>query len=184
MFSQRVLEEKYQINGTIYYKIYYGDSLVAADTHDTLRVWTLQGNLMWWQYPLHACITCVALQGFQIAVGTEDGSVYILYCDTEKMEIEELNKLECLCNSRIDQIRFLLDEGDGITRCMLFQPNKVSIFERKFDTIKTYKEKLPKAIDVPGKNFYHLDAIQKAEDPSKYLLFGINKKKMQSQYDL
>jgi len=39
---------------------------------------------MWWQYPLHACITCVALQGFQIVVGT------VLYCDTKKMKIEEL----------------------------------------------------------------------------------------------
>jgi hypothetical protein len=171
MFSHRVLEEKYQIDGTIYYKIYYGDSLVAADTGTTLRVWTLQGDLMSCQDHSYPDITCVALQGFQIAVGTEDGSVYILYCDTKKMEIEELNKLECPC---VSQIRFLLDEGDGITRCMLFQPNKVSIFEWKFDTIKTYKEMLPKAIDVPGENFYHLDAIQKAEDPSEYLLFGIN----------
>lgn len=132
MFSQRVLEEKYPIDGTIYNKIYYGDSLVAADTDDTLRVWTLQGDLMWWQYPLVPLkdyITCVALKGFQIAVGTIDESVYILYCDTKNMKIEELNKLECPCNSRIDQIRFLHDEVDVITRCMFFQPNKVSIFE-------------------------------------------------------
>jgi len=176
MFSPCVLEEKYPIDGCIYNKIYYGDSLVAADTDDTLRVWTLQGELMWWQYPLHAGITCVALQGFQIAVGTEDGSVYILYCDTKNMKIEELNKLECYDDSCINQIRFLFREVDAITICMFFQPNKISIFEWRLDTIKKVEGKLPKAIDVPGEIFYHLDAIQKAEDPSEFLLFGINEK--------
>ncbi len=176
MFSPCVLEEKYPIDGCIYNKIYYGDRLVAADTDDTLRVWTLQGELMWWQYPLHAHITCVALQGFQIAVGTEDGSVYILYCDTKNMKIEELNKLECCDDSCINQIRFLFREVDAITICMFFQPNKISIFEWRLDTIKKVEGKLPKAIDVPGEIFYHLDAIQRAEDPSKYLLFGINEK--------
>lgn len=36
---------------------------------------------------------------------------------------------------------------------------------------------MPEAIDVPGDVFYHLDAIQKAEDSSKFLLFGINNEK-------
>jgi hypothetical protein len=175
MFIPYVLEEKYPIDTGIYYKIYYGDSLVAADAGNTLRVWTLQGELMWWQYPLHG-ITCVALQGFQIAVGTEDGSVHILYCHTKNMKIEELNKLKCYDDSCIHQIRFLAgDRMNPITRCMFFQPNKISIFEWKPDTIKKVKEKLPEAIDVPGEIFYHLDAIQKAENPSEYLLFGINK---------
>ncbi len=178
MFIPYVLEEKYPIDTGIYYEIYYGDSIVAAKAGDTLRVWTLQGELMWWKLPLHAVIACVALQGFQIAVGTEDGSVHILYCDTKNMKIEELKKLGFYDDSCINQIRFLFDDKmDGITRCMLFQPNKISIFEWKLDTIKKVKAKLPKVIDVPGEIFYHLDAIQTAKNPSEYLLFGINKEK-------
>lgn len=122
-------------------------------------------------------MNCVALKGFQIAAGTKDGSVYILECDMKNRKIEVLNKLGCPCSSPIDQIRFLRDEGDATTRCMFFQPNKVSMFEWKLDTIKTFKEMLPEAIDVPGEVFYHLDAIQTAEDPSKYLLFGTGKER-------
>ena len=165
MFSQRVLEERYPIDATIYNKIYYGDSLVVASTGDTLRVWNLRGDFTRWRRSRLAFITCVALKGFRIAAGIEDGSVYILYCDMKKRKIKVLTKLESPYKSPIDQIRFL-DTEDAITRCMFFQPNKVF-----------FNKMLPEAIDVPGKMFYHLDAIQTTNDPSKYLLFGTGEKK-------